>query len=72
MRKYILIALLAGTVAAPALAQNASPFTGPRVEGLVGYDSLRSGERENNVDDADNEGDDTIDGVAFGVGAGYD
>ena len=72
MRKYILTALLAGTVAAPALAQNASPFTGPRVEGLVGYDSLRSGERENNVDDADNEGDETIDGVAFGVGAGYD
>ena len=33
MRKSLLTALLAGTVAAPALAQNASPFTGPRVEG---------------------------------------
>ena len=40
MRKYIFVALLAGTVAVPAMAQNASPFTGPRVEGIVGYSPL--------------------------------
>jgi outer membrane immunogenic protein len=72
MRKYIFAALLAGTVAVPAMAQNASPFTGPRIEGIVGYDSLRSGERDNGVDTNDNEGDESIDGVTFGVGAGYD
>jgi outer membrane immunogenic protein len=72
MRKFALAALLAGTVAAPALAQDASPFTGPRIEGLIGYDSLRSGEDEDGVDTGDNEGDETIDGAAFGVGVGYD
>lgn len=72
MRYYLIAALLAGGVVTPALAQNASPFTGPRVEGLIGYDSLRSGEREDNADTNDNEGDETIDGIGFGVGAGYD
>jgi outer membrane immunogenic protein len=72
MRKYVFAALLAGTVAFPAMAQNASPFTGPRVEGLIGYDSLRSGEQEDDADTSDDQGDETIDGVGFGVGAGYD
>ena len=72
MRKYVIAALLAGSVAFPAMAQNTSPFTGPRVEGLIGYDSLQSGEREDNADTSDNDGDETIDGVGFGVGAGYD
>ena len=73
MRKYVLAALVAGTVASPALAQEASPFTGFRVEGLVGYDTLKSGEDEDDgVDTGDNDGDETIDGAVFGVGAGYD
>src|SRR3546814_17743040 len=54
------------------MAQNTSPFTGPRVEGLIGYDSLRSGEREDDADTNDDQGDETIDGIGFGVGAGYD
>jgi outer membrane immunogenic protein len=73
MRKYILAALLAGSVATPALAQEASPFSGFRVEGLAGYDTLRSGERDDDgVDTGDNEGDESIDGAAFGVGVGFD
>lgn len=77
MRKFILAALLAGTVSAPALAQTASgeasPFTGLRVEGLLGYDALKSGESdEDGVDTSDNEGDESLEGVGFGVGVGYD
>jgi outer membrane immunogenic protein len=76
MRKVFLAALIAGTAATPALAQpagEASPFTGLRVEGLVGYDSLRSGDKSNDgVDTNDDEGDESIDGVAFGAGVGYD
>jgi outer membrane immunogenic protein len=72
MRKYVLAALLAGTLATPALAQEASPFTGFRVEGIVGYDSLRSGQQDDGVDTNDNQGDESIDGITFGVGAGYD
>ena len=59
MRKYILAALVAGTVATPAFAQDAAPLGGLRVEGLVGYDRM------------DVEGGKT-DGVNYGVGLGYD
>jgi outer membrane immunogenic protein len=74
MRKFVLAALLAGTIAAPAFAQDAGgTFTGFRIEGLVGYDTLRSGERDDDgVDTGDNEGDESIDGIAYGVGAGFD
>jgi outer membrane immunogenic protein len=75
MRKFILAALLTGSVAAPAFAQDtaASPFTGFRLEGLAGYDTLRSGDRDDDgVDTGEDEGDESIDGVAFGVGAGFD
>lgn len=72
MRKVVLAVLLSGTIAAPAMAQTYSPFTGPRVEGLVGYDKLKSGEADDGVDTSDNEGDESIDGVAYGVGVGYD
>jgi outer membrane immunogenic protein len=59
MRIFILAALAAGAVAAPAAAQEASPFTGPRVEGIVGWDRVQvPGDRG--------------DGVAYGVGLGYD
>lgn len=61
MRKYIFAALLAGTVAAPAMAQNAAPFTGPRVEGIIGYDNGGTEERDDNSD-----------GIVYGAGVGYD
>ena len=62
MRKYLLPALFAGvaTVSAmPAAAQSSSPFTGVRVEGLVGYDTT------------DVEGENS-DGVTYGAQVGYD
>jgi len=75
MRKFILAALLAGSVATPAFAQDtaASPFTGFRLEGLVGYDSLRSGDRDDDgIDTGEDNGDESIEGVSYGVGVGYD
>lgn len=59
----IAAALLATTAAVPAMAQDAGTFTGPRVEGLIGYDALQSG---------GDGGDETIDGVSYGIAAGYD
>lgn len=59
MRKYMIAALFAAAAAAPAMAQPAAPFTGPRIEGLVGYDHVRG----------DGGG---RDGVTYGVGVGYD
>ncbi|MBU3077244.1 outer membrane protein [Sphingomonas quercus] len=59
MRNLVLAAMFAATAAAPALAQDAAAsFTGPRVEGIVGWDRVS------------NDGHD--DGVTYGVGAGYD
>lgn len=74
MRNYVLTAaLLAGTLAAPAFAQSTSPFTGFRLEGLAGYDALKSGDRDDDgIDTGEDEGDETINGAIFGVGAGYD
>ena len=62
MRKSLLAVLLVGTAgiaATPALAQDQSPFSGVRVEGIVGYDTT------------DVEGDNS-DGVTYGAGVGYD
>ena len=73
MRKVILAALLAGTVATPALAQEASPFTGLRVEGIGGYDILKSGNKDDDgTDTSDDEGDESIEGALYGVGVGFD
>ena len=73
MRKYLVAALLASGLATPALAQEASPFTGFRLEGIGGYDVLKSGESDDDgVDTSDNNGDESIEGVGYGVGAGYD
>ena len=59
-KTLILAAVSAAVVATPALAQTAPAApVGPRVEAVVGYDSLKAlGE--------------TDDGVLYGVGAGYD
>jgi outer membrane immunogenic protein len=59
MRKLIFAALAASTLATPALAADRGPYTGVRVEGLVGWDRPQS-----NGDHAD--------GLAYGVGLGYD
>ena len=60
MRKFAIAAtLLAATIATPALAQDTNNLGGFRIEGLVGYDRP-SIEDEN------------ADGIAYGVGVGYD
>lgn len=59
MRYYLMAALVASASATPAVAQEASPFSGARIEGTVGYDTT------------DVEGENS-DGVAYGVGVGYD
>lgn len=73
MKKGFAIFLAAGSaiaLAVPAAAQDDSTFTGPRIEALIGYDSARPG---STVDiDNDEDVDQSIDGVAYGVGAGYD
>jgi outer membrane immunogenic protein len=73
MRKFILATLLAGTLGAPAFAQDASPFTGFRVEGIGGYDILKSGNKDDDgTDTSDDEGDESIEGALYGVGVGFD
>jgi len=59
MRKIIVAALLAGGLATPAFAQDAAPFSGFHVEGIVGYDTT----------DVEGEG---TNGIVYGIGAGYD
>lgn len=71
MRKIMVATLLAGSaVATPALAQDVNPtFTGPRVEAILGYDHTGAG---SSVDNDNNRDDQSIDGLLYGVGAGYD
>ncbi len=70
MRKFIVAALLAGTVAAPALAQDANPtFTGPRIEGTLGYDHVGAGSSVSNNNGRDDQ---KIDGLLYGGGIGFD
>ncbi|MDF7777462.1 outer membrane beta-barrel protein [Sphingomonas sp. AOB5] len=61
----IAAALAAGTaLATPAFAQDAdAPFTGPRAEGVIGWDR---------VDDGTINGANGTDGVVFGGAVGYD
>lgn len=74
--KKILACLVAGTAmaaAAPAMAQNAAPadpFAGLHVEALMGYDISKAGSSVD--DDVNEDNDQSIDGLAYGVGAGYD
>jgi len=71
MRKLMVATLLAGaTVATPVLAQDVGPtFTGPRVEAILGYDRTGAG---SDVDNDNGNDDQKIDGLLYGVGAGYD
>ncbi len=72
MRKYTLPLLILGTaVSAPAMAQSAvaGPFTGPRVEATIGYDNVSAGsDSDSNIQNDDQ----SIDGLMYGVGVGYD
>lgn len=72
--KKISTLLVAGSMAAfatPAMAQDASGnFDGFRVQGVAGYDALKAG---SSVDDDGNDNNDqSIDGLVYGVQAGYD
>lgn len=71
--KKILAALAVGATvpACPALAQDAqATFTGPRVEATVGWDKSRSGSTVD--DDATRDLDQSIDGIVYGGGVGFD
>lgn len=58
-------------MASPALAQDGRvPFTGPRVEALVGYDVTKAGSSVDN--DTTPSDDQSIEGAAYGGGIGYD
>lgn len=59
MRTIFIAGLLAATAATPALAQDNAPFTGPRAEGVVGWDRVQAGGGHE-------------DGVAYGGQIGYD
>ncbi|MEW4466852.1 outer membrane beta-barrel protein [Parasphingorhabdus sp. JC815] len=64
MKKCVLVlAAIAACVSAPALAQDATPFTGPYVGGVLGFDSV-----EQEV--AGQKGDDN--GTVYGGVIGYD
>lgn len=70
MRKLVIATVAAGLAATPALAQGqvSSPedrgFTGPRVEGVVGWDHVR--------DQTPGGGRTSSDGVVYGGQLGYD
>ncbi|MFM9977560.1 MAG: outer membrane protein [Sphingomonadaceae bacterium] len=63
MRTLFAAALIAAATTSPALAQEKAPFTGPYINGIVGYDTVKGGE-----DDLD----DSRDGVLYGGQIGYD
>ncbi|MGB5777621.1 outer membrane protein [Allopontixanthobacter sediminis] len=69
------VAFLAGislsAIAAPAFAQDSdATFTGPRVEGIIGYDIATAGSSVD--DDINQDNDQSIDGLMYGVAVGYD
>ncbi len=57
-------------IAVPAAAQDGSDYNGPRAEVLAGYDTMRPGS-STDIDNADDL-DQSIDGITYGVGLGYD
>jgi outer membrane immunogenic protein len=71
MKKFaIVLALGASASAVPAFAQDNSAFTGPRVEAILGYDITKAGSSVDN--DVNTDDDESIDGLLYGVGIGYD
>lgn len=75
MKKVLITTLLTGgamLMAVPAQAQEPSPFTGFRVEALAGYDTLRNGSDVDIDEDGGEDIDQSIEGLVYGVGAGFD
>lgn len=73
MRKTIILATAAASIAAvatPAMAQDEGAFTGPRVEALLGYDVAKAGSSVD--DDANQDNDQSMEGLTYGAGIGYD
>lgn len=71
--KKIALFLASGAIlaASPAFAQEVdSTFTGPRVEGIIGYDVTKAGSSVDN--DTTQSDDESIDGLLYGIGAGFD
>ncbi len=66
----ILAGVSTAAFAVPVAAQDGSAFTGPRAEALIGYDIVRPG----STTDIDNDDDidQSIEDVTYGVGLGYD
>ena len=63
--------LVAGSMiaaATPAMAQDSSEFDGFRVEALAGYDVTQAGSSV----DTEGENDESIEGLSYGIGVGYD
>ncbi len=68
---YLLVATSFIATSAPAMAQSADdPFTGFRVGALAGFDSSRAGDEVD--DEANEDNDQSIEGIGYGVEAGYD
>lgn len=72
MKKFLAIAAAGSVlaVATPALAQedDGSTFTGPRVEAILGYDKTKAGSSIDDLYDHNN----SMDGLLYGIGVGYD
>lgn len=72
MKKFLAIAAAGSAiaVATPALAQDSGDavFTGPRVEAIIGYDKTKAGSSIDDIYDRNN----SMDGLLYGVGIGYD
>jgi outer membrane immunogenic protein len=69
---WTLLAAGSALAATPALAQTEvnTTFTGPRVEAIVGYDITKAGSSvDNDTTDSDDQ---SIDGLLYGIGAGFD
>jgi outer membrane immunogenic protein len=69
MRKLVLTALVvtAAAVSSPAFAQDAAPFSGPRIGVIAGWDHLVPGNSDDSYYRNNN-----ADGVVYGVDGGYD
>lgn len=69
--KYLLAAGSLVAISTPAMAQTYDdPFTGFRLEALAGFDSTQAGSTVD--DDADEDNDQSIEGLVYGAAAGYD
>lgn len=79
MYKYIFSFIIVGGIALPVAAQSEpasdSAFTGPKIEIVGAYDTLRNGSDTDLPGGSlfDNDGpDESVDGFAYGIAAGYD